>query len=240
MIYFYAGGMILVSVIAVTLLLRDRYYMKRSDLRREQALQRERTRIARDIHDDLGNGLVAVATLSDLAHADVEKGTIHQRLDEIYEVAQELARNVDEIVWAVNPENDTWKSFISYFEQYTTHFLSHANLRSQFVCPPPDLDLVVPSKIRHHLVLAVREAVGNVLKHAQAESLKVELRYVAGRLEAEITDDGKGFDTDKPRHIGHDGLNNMDRRMDELGGECRITSAPGAGTTVFFSVPLKG
>ena len=112
MIYFYAAGMILASVIAVTLLL-NRYYMKRSDLRREQALQHERTRIARDIHDDLGNGLVAVAMLSDLAHADVEKGTIHQRLDEIYEVAQELARNVDEIVWAVNPENDTWKSFIS-------------------------------------------------------------------------------------------------------------------------------
>ncbi len=207
-----------------------------ASLRQAHELQVERARIARDIHDDLGNGLAAVATLSDLAHGDVERGKIHERLDQIYELAQSLARSVDEIVWAVNPENDSWESFINYFEQYTTWFLDNSKLRFQVVCPQEARARVVPSKVRHHVVLAAREAVTNVLKHAQARNVRVEVRPLKGAFEVEVSDDGCGFDASKPQRGGQDGLANMARRMREIGGTCDVTSGA-SGTRIVFKVP---
>lgn len=105
----------LVIGLLVRWMLRHRYQMQMAVLKREEALAQERARISRDIHDDLGNGLSVVATLSELAQNEVEKPAAHKRLDQIYDVANELARN-GEIVWAVNPANDGWEPFVSYFE----------------------------------------------------------------------------------------------------------------------------
>lgn len=215
-------------------MLWHRYQLQMAVLRREEALALERARISRDIHNDLGNGLSVVATLSELAHGDVEKGTAHKRLDQIYDVANELARNVDEIVWAVNPANDGWEPFISYFEQYTEYFLGNSGLRFHFSRPAELLDRPVASKTRHHLLLAVREAVGNVLKHASAKQVKIAMRIDGDVLEVRVEDDGVGFDVSKRAGVGHDGLGNMARRMKEAGGSVEIVSAPGKGTTVLF------
>ncbi len=232
-----------VLAVAVFLIARwmlwHRYQLQMAVLRREEALAQERARISRDIHDDLGNGLSVVATLSELAHNDVEKGAAHKRLDQIYDVANELARNVDEIVWAVNPANDGWEPFLSYFEQYTEYFLGHSGLRFHF-CRPPDLvSHTIASKTRHHLLLAVREAVGNVLKHAAAKQVRIDMRVDGDTLEVCVADDGVGFDTSKPAGVGHDGLSNMARRMREAGGSVRVESGAGKGTRVIFRVALE-
>lgn len=230
-----AGGVFLIA----RWMLWHRYQLQMAVLRREEALSQERARISRDIHDDLGNGLSVVATLSELAHSDVEKGLVHRRLDQIYDVAHELARNVDEIVWAVNPENDGWEPFISYFEQYTEYFLGNSGLRFHFNRPSDLVDVAIASKTRHHLLLAVREAVGNVLKHAQAQQVRIDVRIDNGVLEAEVEDDGVGFDMEQSVGVGHDGLCNMARRMREAGGEMQVESAPGEGTNITFRVPLE-
>jgi signal transduction histidine kinase/ligand-binding sensor domain-containing protein len=219
-------------------MLWHRYQLQMALLRREEALAQERARISRDIHDELGNGLSVVATLSELAHNDVEKGTVHKRLDQIYDVANELARNVDETVWAVNPANDGWEPFLSYFEQYTEYFLGSSGLRFHFTRPAELAGRPIASKTRHHLLLAVREAVGNVLKHASAKQVKIAMRLDGDVLEVRVEDDGVGFDPSKSAGVGHDGLGNMARRMKEAGGGMRIDSAPGAGTRVTFRVPL--
>lgn len=215
-----------------------RYQLQLALLKREEALAQERARISRDIHDDLGNGLSVVATLSELAHHDVEKESAHKRLDQIYDVANELARNVDEIVWAVNPANDGWEPFLSYFEQYTEYFLGNSGLRFHFVRPTLLVTRPIPSKTRHHLLLAVREAVGNVLKHAQAKQVKISMTLEGEALEIRVEDDGRGFDTTKPSEIGHDGLNNMVRRMREINGSIDIVSQVGHGTQIVFRVAL--
>jgi len=215
-----------------------RYQLQMAVLKREEALNFERARISRDIHDDLGNGLSVVATLSELAQNDIDKGTVHKRLDQIYDVANELARNVDEIVWAVNPANDGWEPFISYFEQYTEYFLGNAGLRFHFTRPTDLVTKPIASKTRHHLLLAVREAVGNVLKHAEAKQVRIDMSIDGDTLEVDVVDDGVGFDTLKPAGVGHDGLGNMTRRMKEAGGNVRVVSAPGKGTRVTFRVPL--
>ncbi len=241
-VWFYlalAAGLAVTVFLIARWMLWHRYQLQMAMLRREEALAHERARISRDIHDDLGNGLSVVATLSELAHADVDKGTAHKRLDQIYDVANELARNVDEIVWAVNPANDGWEPFISYFEQYTEYFLGHSGLRFHFTRPADLVARPIASKTRHHLLLAVREAVGNVLKHAEARQVKIDMRVDGKALEVRVEDDGLGFDTARPAAVGHDGLGNMARRMREAGGTVRIESAPGSGTTVVFRVPLE-
>ena len=219
-------------------ILWHRYQLQMAVLRREEALQSERARISRDIHDDLGNGLSVVATLSELAQNDVDKGTVHKRLDQIYDVANELTRNVDEIVWAVNPNNDGWEPFLSYFEQYTEYFLGNSGLRFHFTRPSELAGQPIASKTRHHLLLAVREAVGNVLKHASATQVRISMTVDGNTLSVDVTDDGVGFDASQPAGVGHDGLDNMARRMREAGGQMQLMSAPGKGTRITFRVPL--
>lgn len=239
--WFYLALAVLLAAVVFLVarwMLWHRYQLQMAVLRREEALAQERARISRDIHDDLGNGLSVVATLSELAHNDVEKGAAHKRLDQIYDVANELARNVDEIVWAVNPANDGWEPFLSYFEQYTEYFLGNSGLRFHF-CRPADLvSRPIASKTRHHLLLAVREAVGNVLKHAGAKQVRIDMRLDGGVLEVRVEDDGVGFDASKRMAVGHDGLSNMARRMREAGGSVKVDSVPGQGTCVTFRVPL--
>lgn len=219
-------------------ILWHRYQLQMAILKREEALALERARISRDIHDDLGNGLSVVATLSELAHTDVEKGDVHKRLDQIYEVANELARNVDETVWAVNPANDGWEPFLSYFEQYTEYFLGSSGLRFHFTRPVGLVERMIASKTRHHLLLAVREAVGNVLKHAAAKQVSIAMRLDGEILEVCVTDDGVGFEPEVKPSVGHDGLINMARRMREADGTLQIVSAPSQGTSLTFRVPL--
>lgn len=218
--------------------LRHRYQLQMALLKREEALAQERARISRDIHDDLGNGLSVVATLSELAQNEVEKPAAHKRLDQIYDVANELARNVDEIVWAVNPANDGWEPFVSYFEQYTEYFLGNSGLRFHFVRPPELTGTTISSKMRHHLLLAVREAIGNVLKHASATQVEIVMRVEGGDIVVRVEDNGKGFDPAAKREVGHDGLGNMARRMKEVSGSFAIESRPGKGTAVTFRAPL--
>jgi len=219
-------------------LINHRYKLQMAVLKREEALHHERARISRDIHDDLGNGLSVVATLSELAHADVEKESAHKRLDQIYDVANELARNVDEIVWAVNPVNDGWEPFISYFEQYTEYFLGNSSLRFHFVRPADLNDVKVASKNRHHLLLAVREAIGNILKHSGATQVSIVMAIKGNMLEITVKDDGVGFDPAIDAGVGHNGLKNMQRRMNEINGTFDIQSQAGEGSTLTFMVSL--
>ena len=219
-------------------IVNQRYKMQMEMMRREEALHHERARISRDIHDDLGNGLSGVATLSQLTHGDVEKESAHKRLDQIYDVANELARNVDEIVWAVNPDNDSWEPFISYFEQYTEYFLGNSPLRFHFARPPELSDVKVASKTRHHLLLSVREAIGNILKHAEATQVNITMSLEGNQLVIRVEDDGRGFDPSRNAGVGHNGLINMRRRMKEINGELQVVSATGKGTRLTFKVKL--
>ena len=219
-------------------IVNQRYRLQMEMMQREEALSLERARISRDIHDDLGNGLSVVATLSELAHGDVENESAHKRLDQIYDVANELARNVDEIVWAVNPVNDSWEPFISYFEQYTEYFLGNSSMRFHFARPPELKDVKVASKTRHHLLLSVRESIGNILKHAGASQVNIKMSVNGTELVISVEDDGKGFDPSVDAGVGHNGLVNMRRRMNEIDGDLEIDSAPGKGTKLTFRVEL--
>ena len=212
-------------------------------LERDKAVEQERIRIARDIHDDLGGGLTQIALISELAHASADlPKVLEAQLDKIFQTAHGLARGLNEIVWAVNPENDNLESFLVYLGQYVDDFLRAADRSFRLEIPTEAPNLPMDSAMRHHLFCGVREALTNGVKYAGPCSIKVSARVQCPCLEIEICDDGYGFDPDavRPGPGRHHGLTNMRRRMEEIGGACELFAAPGRGTRVVFRVELKG
>ena len=199
---------------------------------RRHAIERERARIARDIHDDIGAGLTEMALLSDLAQT--ETGGDH--LDRIFHRARELAQSLDEIVWAINPRNDTLEGLLSYFAEFAQGFLSAANIACRLDFPRDPPMLVVRSNIRHHLCLAVKEALNNAVKHAGATAVHLQVVLLRQELTVSIEDNGTGFTGTAP--AGHDGLANLQTRLREIAGTAHLSSAPGSGTRIRLTVQL--
>ena len=213
-------------------------------LERQRALERERTRIARDLHDNLGSSLTQIALLSELAKADLaqpELAKIH--LNQIFLRVGGLTREMNEIVWAVNPANDTLEHFTSRICRFAQDYLSMAGIRCRLDFPESVPAYPMPSPERHSLFLAAKEALHNIVKHAQAGQVWLRLKLEPGMVLLLIEDDGKGWDTEilsaTSRAGAGSGLVNMQERLEQLGGRFAQESKPGSGTIVRLELPLR-
>jgi signal transduction histidine kinase len=209
----------------------------------EHALEQERARIARDLHDDVGAGLAEIAMQTRWIRGEIEHGDSREAIDlteAVRRSADDLVRSIDAIVWAVNPANDTLERFAVYVVQSTERFLEAAGLSMRFDIPDPLPPVALDGAARHRLFLALREAVHNAVQHAGASSVTVSMKLHDGRLEMVVADDGRGFDTAAVPDSGtHDGIGNMRKRMEELGGECSISRSAVGGTRVCLITPLE-
>jgi signal transduction histidine kinase len=237
---------------------RRRYRRRLERLERQRAIEKERARIAKDIHDDLGASLTRITLLSQTARADLDQPEqAAADLDRIYDTARDLTRAMDEIVWAVNPQHDTLDSLVSYLGGFAQDFLSAANIRCRLHVPVDLPAIPVTAEVRHNLFLAFKEAVNNVVRHAAATEARVVMSLEAPSLILTIQDNGKGFErplnverstlnvqrseaaaSSSARLASGNGLVNMQRRLEEIGGRCVVESAPGRGTIIQFTVPL--
>ena len=199
---------------------------------RRHAVERERARIARDIHDDIGAGLTEMALLSDLAQTE----TGGEHLDRIFHRSRELTQALDEIVWAINPRNDTLEGLLSYLAEFAQGILSAAGIACRLDLPRDPPPLTLSPNIRHHLSLAVKEALNNAVKHAGATEVQLRVELLRQDLTITITDNGGGFTGAAP--AGHDGLANLQTRLHEIAGTAELTSAPGTGTRIVLTVQL--
>jgi len=229
------GGIALAQVRVVT---RQRMQRKLDRLERQRALERERARIAQDLHDDLGAGLTEISLTSDLASdPKLEEGASVHYVKEIGEKARELVATMDEIVWAVNPRNDFVPSLAAYFCQYAQHLLKPAGIRCRLDVAADLPTSPLNSEQRHQLFLAFKEALNNVVRHSQARELCLGIHVEDGQLVVRLKDDGRGW-SGLELPAGADGLHNMRERLERIRGECTLNSAPGEGTTALFRVPL--
>ena len=217
-------------------------------LERQSALERERARIAKDIHDELGASLTHIAMLSQSAHKDLSHPARTARhLDDIYGTSRELTRAMDEIVWAVNPKRDTLDSVASYLVKFAQEFLNPSGIRLRLDLPLHLPDWNLSAEVRHNLYLAFKEALNNVVRHAGASEVRISLQPLPSgqSFRLQVEDDGKGFEEgqatpqNSDRVANGNGLHNLRRRMEQLGGACTIESAPGVGTKVTLIVTLK-
>jgi signal transduction histidine kinase/ligand-binding sensor domain-containing protein len=211
-------------------------------LQQHRALEQERARIAKDIHDDLGASLTRITLLSDSARSDPgDAAETGSALERIASTARDLTRAMDEIVWAVNPKHDRLDSLVNYLGKFAQDLLGDAGIAYRLEVPPQLPRWPVGAQARHNLFLAVKEALHNVVKHAKANAVRVTLGLERGRFVLGVADDGCGFapDASSPRAAGGNGLANMQTRLQEIGGQCAVRSEPGGGTTVTFAVPVR-
>ncbi len=232
----------------VWFIVRRRMRRKLERLEQQRAVEHERARIAHDIHDDLGAHLTRITMLSESASAELDNpAEAAAGLNQIYETARELTRSMDEIVWAVSPRHDTLESLANYLEKFAQDLLATAGIRCRLDMPLQFPEWRLTSEVRHNLFLAFKEALHNVVKHADASEVQVHLTPKTTSFELVVEDNGRGFApetrsrpaVDPGRFASGNGLENMTRRLAEIHGRCDIRSAPGQGTKVVFTVPFK-
>jgi signal transduction histidine kinase len=211
---------------------------ERQRAERQQLIEQERTRVAQDLHDELGSTLTEVNILSSLAGTSMLPAERRDRyLNQIAHVSRSLVATLDEIVWAVNPRYDSAGSVASYHSLFAQRLLNLSGIACRLQVADPFPDIPLDSRQRHGVFLAFKEALNNAIRHSGASEVRITMDVIDGQLNIAVADNGKGFDstTGLP---GSDGLSNMQQRMKNLGGSCQIDSKDGTGTTVRFRLPL--
>ena len=237
--WFFAQATLLVILVAGGigwLIARARLKRRITLLKIRNAREIERSRIARDLHDDLGASLTEIALLADLGAEQAEGSEFQKHLDDLSHKARSLGLTLDEIVWAVNPREDTLGSLLDYLASFATEFLDRAGitLRMNIASGIPDTPL--DANVRHSVFLAVREAFNNIVKHSGATSAWLTVSATKDMLDVRVEDNGKGID-DYALSRGN-GLNNFKVRMQACGGRSEIGNRDGGGTSVRFLVPI--
>lgn len=244
-----SGGLCFLMAVAAGVRFSEKRKLQRrlKRLEQERALERERTRIAQDLHDEMGAKLCRISFLSEHARrGGSEPGELQHQIASISDAAREVLHSLDEIVWAVNPQNDTIEHVASYLGQYAQDYFQLTGIECEVDLPAQLPAHSVSSQARHHLFLAVHEAFTNILKHSGATRSKVIVSCDDLRLEISIDDNGSGMNrstakTSEEASVSGagNGLVNMRQRMAEIGGDCRIESRSGQGTHVRFIFPLN-
>lgn len=240
-------GMLVAAIFcAVRFVITRNLRRKLERLKHQTAIERERERIARDIHDDLGAGLTQIMLQSALARrATQDQSPAH--LAQISDTARELVGAMDEIVWAIDPENDTLEGLINYAGKFFQEYASLAGLRCRLDLPAQAPSYVLSAEVRHNVFLAVKEALNNVIKHAAATEVSLQLKTLPSGFSFVIKDDGRGFlqgegrlpTADADRISSGHGLRNLASRLEGVGGTCMIRSEPGRGTMVELTIMLQ-
>ncbi|MDB6067605.1 MAG: Integral rane sensor signal transduction histidine kinase [Pedosphaera sp.] len=211
---------------------------KRQLAERKREIEQERARVAHDLHDDLGSGLTEVNMLCALAESPTTSAEEKSRyLDQLTETARRMVTSLDEIVWAVNPRNDTIASLASYFGSYAQRLLDIASVACGLDIAHDLPEHPLDPKFRQELFFAFKEALTNVIRHAGATQVWLRISVSENHLVAEVADNGCGFNL-MERQAGDDGIANMKERMKSLGGDCEILSDAQKGTTICFRAPL--
>jgi signal transduction histidine kinase len=226
----------------------QREIREREQVERRHALEAERSRIARDLHDDLGSSLTEISVLAstglrqeaaapqasqrpqagEAAHANLFRSIAGK--------ARGLIAALDVIVWAVDPEDNSLQSLADYLTGYTAEFFSHTNVSCRFKVPVAFSPITLEGRVRHGLLMAVKETLNNIVRHAEATEVEFRMAFSNDTLEIEAADNGKGFEgvPEKDRR----GLKNLPARLKKIGGDCTVESRLGGGTTVKIRLSL--
>ena len=222
-----------VIVVMVVVLVAGFY---RARVARLRALADLRIRIAQDLHDDVGSRLTRVAMVTELADRETPAGPGKSHIQNIANTVRDITRAMDEIVWTINPRNDSLENLANYTFHYAQEYFQDTGVRCRLDLPHDLPDRRVTTEERHNLFMAVKEALNNVLKHAGATEVRIALTMLDGRMMIIITDNGRGVDKGLSDPTG-DGMLNMKQRLETIGGKFDLESNPSGGTTVTMRLP---
>jgi signal transduction histidine kinase len=215
-----------------------RLHAKLRALEQQAALDKERSRIAKDIHDDLGGSLTQIKLLFELAQRRrAEPDKVESLGQEGLAATRQIIKSMDEIVWAVNPRNDSLPHLIDYLGQFAIEFLANADIRCRVDLPDRPVEWAVSPEARHNLFLAVKEALNNIIRHSGAGEVWLRVTATENILTITIEDNGHGIEKSAGEFAN--GLSNMGQRMADIGGSSRIESGTENGTESGTRVSLK-
>ncbi len=201
-------------------------------IEREREMERERSRISQDMHDEIGASLTQIAILSEIARRELDDRTVSERhLQKISNTARNVVDSIGEIIWAINPKNDTLDNLLSFIREYVYEFFEGTEIQCKFEIPVTIQHTVLTGEQRRNIFLVVKESLNNILKHAGAKEVGLHFSTTVDSFSIVIQDNGKGFCQKEISELSN-GLNNMKRRMETIGGTFSIESVPNIGTTV--------
>jgi ligand-binding sensor domain-containing protein len=215
---------------------RNKLHKQLIGLEKKRAIEKERTRIATDMHDDMGAGLSRIKVLSETIKFENQKGIVDPaHLQKISSYSEEMMEKMGEIVWALNQRNDSMDDLLGYTRAYAMDYLTSHDIQCTFHAPPEHPAIFASGEMRRNIFLSVKEVLHNVVKHAQATSVDIAVTLTRD-LCIRIHDNGKGINMDSTRRFGN-GLNNIKKRMVEIGGSAKFKNEN--GTSVLLQVSLE-
>jgi signal transduction histidine kinase/ligand-binding sensor domain-containing protein len=224
--------------LSVFVLVRRRLQRRLAILAQQREMDRERARIAQDLHDDLGAGLTEIGLLGSLAQRPAQApARVQEHLRHITEKSREMVTSLDEIVWSLNPKQDSLGDLCRYFSEYAQQFLQITPLRCRIEVREQLPRVTLIPDQRQNLLLAYKEALTNVVRHARATEVRITMDMEGEHFVVIVADDGCGVNA-AAAGPGADGLANMTRRLEAIGGRCEVRSGVGGGTTVRLVLPL--
>ncbi len=229
-----AGGLLALS--GALAIWRLRWQRRVLMAEQSTALERERSRIARDLHDNLGTALTGLALEADVS-CRRNPGGSDRTLERISANSRAMADRMREVVWAINPSCDDADNLAGFLAQYADQFLGAAGLRCRLDLPVELEKISLRAEARYQLFAAVKEALHNVVKHSRASQVEISIVCLQGQLRLELHDNGIGFSGSESPSDGS-GLRNIRERLAGLGGSLSIESSPRSGTRLVFSIPL--
>ena len=237
--YTLAGALALAAIIYITWLLsRQKIRKKLRELEKQQAINNERDRISRDMHDEIGSGLTHIALLSELIETQhKEAGAVKHDVGSIAIAARKLVENMGEIIWALNPQNDSAGNLLAYTREQMQNYYGSFDFKLAIDFPELLPEIKLSNEQRRNLFLVTKEGLNNVLKHARATEVMLKADLTNDILHFEITDNGIGLNG-RAGKTGGNGCKNMQKRMEVIGGQIEWTSAA-KGVTVVYSVRTK-
>jgi signal transduction histidine kinase len=226
------------GALAFVIAWRMREIRRIHELERFSAVNQQRKRIARDIHDELGASLTHILQITiEAGQSDQAPEKLRAITRRIAGIAGEAIDSIGEIVWANNPEYDTLEDLVAFLREYAANFFADSSVEVAFEFPDVVPTGSVTGILRRHMLMFLKEALQNVRKHSSASRVRISLELEPGSLTLLVADDGVGFSHEKIRRWGN-GVRNMAERIEELGGRCELESVPGSGATVKAWVPL--
>ncbi len=231
-------AMLLIVLLSAWLLLKwylqHRIRKHKLEFEKQKAVEKERTRIATDMHDDLGAGLSRIKFLSEtIGIKKQQQLPIEDDITKIKEYSHEMIDKMGEIVWALNEKNDSLSDLLSYTRAYAVDYLSQSGIHCKADIMENIPDTFVSGEFRRNIYLTVKEALHNIVKHAKAKNVMITIT-ANQQLHVSIKDDGTGFENKNIRPFSN-GISNMQKRMAEIKGDFTIITKP--GTSIILTAP---
>ncbi|HRH46542.1 MAG TPA: ATP-binding protein, partial [Pyrinomonadaceae bacterium] len=221
------------------------YTIYRYRLKRLLELERIRTRIATDLHDDIGSSLSQIAILSEVVRQKVGDNGANKPLNMIADTSRELVDSMSDIVWAINPNKDSFSDLVKRMRRFASDVLEAKDILFKFEFSESSKNTALGADIRREVYLMFKECINNLAKHSEATNTEISILIEGNNLAVKIKDNGRGFyvppfdEHTTFEGFGGNGLFNLKRRTENLGGKFQIDSEIGKGTTVSFEIPLK-